>query len=148
MAKLNKQQIGRCGELLVQYLLLKQGIESAPLTTDFGIDLVAFRADNKNPVSIQVKTCTYQSDSDKWVEFWVANDCPAKHIALVDLERDKCWLFSFKEFTDIATKSGEGSRLWWWLPGYGSKRSKSKHKEENFTHFEMNNLIPKVFGLP
>ncbi len=36
----NTQQIGKCGELLVQYLLLKRGIESALLTTDYGIDLI------------------------------------------------------------------------------------------------------------
>ena len=42
MAKLATQQIGRCGELLVQYILLKHRIESAPLTTDVGIDLVAY----------------------------------------------------------------------------------------------------------
>ncbi len=41
MVKLAIQQIGKCGELLVQYMLLKHGVESAPLTTDPGIDLVA-----------------------------------------------------------------------------------------------------------
>lgn len=42
---LKPAQIGRCGELLVQYRLLKFGIESAPLTTDSGIDLVAYAPD-------------------------------------------------------------------------------------------------------
>jgi len=36
------QRIGRCGELLVHYKLLKLGIESAAMTTDAGVDLVAF----------------------------------------------------------------------------------------------------------
>lgn len=36
-----KSQIGRCGELLVQYHLLKLGIESAPMTTDSGVDRLA-----------------------------------------------------------------------------------------------------------
>jgi hypothetical protein len=34
--------IGAAGELLVQYKLLKQGIDSAAMTTDSGIDLVAY----------------------------------------------------------------------------------------------------------
>lgn len=34
-------QSGRCGELVVQYTLLTRGIESAPLSTDTGVDLVA-----------------------------------------------------------------------------------------------------------
>ena len=42
LGNLTTQQRGRCGELLVQYILLKHGIESAPLTTDTGIDLVAY----------------------------------------------------------------------------------------------------------
>lgn len=48
-------QIGKCGELLVQYQLLLRGIESAQLTTDSGIDLVAYSPKNEKPLTIQVK---------------------------------------------------------------------------------------------
>jgi hypothetical protein len=44
--KLTTAQIGRAGELLVQEQLLLHGIESAPLTTDMGFDLVAYSAQN------------------------------------------------------------------------------------------------------
>ena len=54
--KLTKAQIGRCGELLVQYALLSRGVESAPMSTDTGIDLVAFFPASKLPATIQVKT--------------------------------------------------------------------------------------------
>ena len=37
-------QIGSCGEILVQYRLLKYGIESSQMTTDTGVDLVAYAA--------------------------------------------------------------------------------------------------------
>ena len=40
--KLKTAQIGRCGELFVQYQLLLRGIESAPMSTDAGVDLVAY----------------------------------------------------------------------------------------------------------
>ena len=49
-------QIGKCGELLVQYQLLLREIESAPLTTDSGVDLVAYSPRNARPVTVQVKT--------------------------------------------------------------------------------------------
>ena len=39
---LSATQIGRCGDLLVQYELLLRGVESAPLSTDAGVDLVAY----------------------------------------------------------------------------------------------------------
>jgi hypothetical protein len=35
-------QIGASGVLLIQYRLLKQGIDSAPMTTDAGIDLAVY----------------------------------------------------------------------------------------------------------
>lgn len=50
--KLTTQQIGKCGELIVQYRLLSNGIESAPLTTDAGIDLVAFS--NKKNMAVTI----------------------------------------------------------------------------------------------
>jgi hypothetical protein len=34
--------IGAAGELLVQYKLLKYGVDSAAMTTDSGIDLIAY----------------------------------------------------------------------------------------------------------
>jgi hypothetical protein len=52
---LRKAQIGRCGELLVQYRLLKHGIESASMTTDAGIDLVAYAPRSREAVTVQVK---------------------------------------------------------------------------------------------
>jgi len=42
-SSLSTQQIGKLGELLTQLKLLQFEIESAHLTTDSGIDLVAYR---------------------------------------------------------------------------------------------------------
>lgn len=54
--KLGTQAIGAAGELLVQYQLLKQGIDSARLTTDSGIDLVMYVPGHRSAATIQVKT--------------------------------------------------------------------------------------------
>ncbi len=48
-AKLGTQALGAAGELLVQYQLLKHGIDSAHLTTDSGIDLVMYVPGDKMP---------------------------------------------------------------------------------------------------
>ncbi|MCK5073016.1 MAG: hypothetical protein KAQ98_06285, partial [Bacteriovoracaceae bacterium] len=50
------QHIGKAGELLVQYKLVKYGIDSAAMTTDSGIDLVAYSPKNMRAYTIQVKT--------------------------------------------------------------------------------------------
>ena len=47
--------IGTAGELLVQYKLLKYGIDSARLTVDAGIDLVMY-VPGHHAATIQVKT--------------------------------------------------------------------------------------------
>ena len=155
MVKLTTQQVGRCGELLVQYMLLKYGVESAPLTTDPGIDLVAFPnvkvspEERRKPLTIQVKTSTHRpelSDSadTKWIEWWVSDKCPADYVAAVDLERQMCWLFRTEEFRKRGYRSGEGYRLLWYVPGH--EYGKTEKKEENFKEYEMEAAIPKVFG--
>jgi hypothetical protein len=48
--------IGAAGELLVQYQLLKMGIDSARMTTDAGIDLVVYAPGDRSASTVQVKT--------------------------------------------------------------------------------------------
>lgn len=48
---LKTAQIGRCGELLVQCLLLLRGVESAPMSTDSGVDLVAYAPKLRGPMA-------------------------------------------------------------------------------------------------
>ncbi len=153
MIKLTTQQIGRCGELLVQYILLKHGVESAPLTTDPGIDLVAFpnvkasTEERRKPVTIQVKTCSPRSDptGSKWLEWWVSDKCLADYIAAVDFDHQKFWLLSKKEFEQRGARSGEGHRLWWYIAGH--EYGRTGKREEQFKEHEMDTAIPRVFGL-
>ena len=104
-------------------MLLRHGVDSAPLTTDPGIDLIAFREVKQKPVTIQVKTSTHRGEQGdpsgiKWLEWWVSIECPADYIATVDFEREKCWLFSTEEFRQKGGRSGEGHRLLWYIPGH------------------------------
>lgn len=147
MVKLVPRQVGRCGELLVQYMLLKYGVESAPLTTDAGIDLVAYSGIRGNPLTIQVKTSTHLGPAgDKWLLWQIPEDCPADYIAAVDLVRNRFWLFETEEFKLISRRAAKGElRLWWSLPEYESGRP--KRKEEQFKEYEMEAAIPKVFGI-
>ena len=135
MAQLTTQQIGKCGELLVQYRLLKRGVESAPMTTDTGIDLVAFpdvsavHEERPTPVTIQVKTTSHgdgDSVSDEGVVWTVPWPCPADYIALVDKQRDRLWLFSTLDFERESTKAGQGRRLGWNVELHG-KRNESDY---------------------
>ncbi len=152
MVKLYSQQVGKCGELLVQYRLLKYGIESVHLTTDRGIDLVAFDSVKQKPVTIQVKTSTHHiEEGEKWLAWLISEDCPAEYIAAVDLERDKFWFFRVDEFKRRSRRVGKGEesdyRLWWYVPGDTPEKAGENHRETSYSVFEMDEVIPKIFNL-
>src|ERR1035437_3894920 len=87
--KVTKSQIGRLGELLVQYELLRYGIESAALTTDAGVDLVAYSAIRGRSFTIQVKANLAPKPAvgkgAPAIDWRIGEDCPAALYALVDL---------------------------------------------------------------
>ncbi len=110
--KASSLRIGRCGELLVQYKLLKLGIESAPMTTDSGIDLVVFAPKAQRAVTIQVKA----NDAAKpgggkgklALDWWIADDCPSELAAFVDVSTDAAWLLTKAELANMAQQHSGG----------------------------------------
>ncbi len=117
--KVNTQRVGRAGELLVQFMLLREGIESSPLTTDAGIDLVAFSPRRRRAFTIQVKTNLRPKPAGgrgkPALDWWVRDDCPADFIACVDLSGTRVWLFRTSEFAHLAQQHSSGRRhLYMW----------------------------------
>jgi len=110
--EITKQQIGRCGELFVQYQLLIKGIESAPMTTDAGIDLVAYSPRKKRPTTIQVKTNLKTKPAGgkgkPSLGWWMPDDSPAELFALADLSLQRIWIFKFSEIKDLAQQHSSG----------------------------------------
>ncbi len=104
--KKTTQHIGRAGELLVQYKLIKYGIDSSAMTTDYGIDLVAYSPRTMKAYTIQVKThekATPSGGKGKLALGWeLREDSPAELVAITDLSIDSVWLFTHAEFVDLA----------------------------------------------
>ena len=113
MPNLSTAQIGRCGELLVQFELLKRGIESAPLTTDKGLDLVAYATGLEKPVTIQVKTNLKPKPGGGKgklaLDWWIPKSSPADLVALAELETKRVWIFTIQELCDLAQQQPEDS---------------------------------------
>lgn len=123
------QHIGAAGELLVQYRLLKLGIDSARMTTDSGIDLVVYSPRRAEAVTVQVKTQTVPSPSGgkgaMSVGFYFPDDLRAEFLALALLSTDQVWLFTRDEARELAQQhNAKGNRqLYWYMqqrPGRGA----------------------------
>ena len=108
---MSTQHIGAAGELLVQYQLLKMGIDSARMTTDAGVDLVVYAPGDRSASTVQVKTNMSAKPaggrgplSRGW---YFPDQCPAQLLAFVALDTDTAWLFTLKEAQELAQQHSE-----------------------------------------
>ena len=133
---MNTQHIGAAGELLVQYQLLKAGIDSARMTTDAGIHLVVYAPGNRTATTVQVKTNMTAKPaggrgplSRGW---YFPHHCPAQLLAFVALDTDTAWLFTLKEDQDLAQQDSErGNRqLYWHLKASPAGPKSPRHEAQ------------------
>ena len=144
---LTKAQIGKCGELLVQYQLLLHGIESAPMTTDTGIDLVAYSALRDDAVTIQVKSNEVAKPSggagSPALDWWLRDNSPAELVAPVDLESEAVWLFTHPEFAEAAQQHSSG-RFHFYMYLSDDVNTKKKALMSQFEAFRLENRVGQV----
>jgi hypothetical protein len=111
MKKLSTAQIGRAGELFVQFKLLSYGIVSADLRPDAGVDLVAYSPKNNDAYTLQVKSTLkpVPAGGTGTLELgWsIAENKLADIVAFVDLERERIWLFKGEEIPEVAQQFSE-----------------------------------------
>ena len=118
-AILKTQHIGPAGELLVQYQLLKYGIDSARLTTDSGVDLVMYVPGTKAAATIQVKSVlepkSQQPAGKPIFGLHFPDSCQAQWLAGVDLSRDRVWLIRTERAREMAQQHRpNGVRALYW----------------------------------
>lgn len=148
---LRKQQIGKAGELLVQYRLLLVGIESSQMTTDAGIDLVAYIPKKHDAVTIQVKTNLKAKPAggsgSPALDWWVPCDTPAQFVAFVDLSMQRVWLLRKAELAKIAQQKSSGR---WHLYIYANtpKRAKAWATLDEMERYLLESRMESLFGLP
>lgn len=117
---MTSQHIGAAGELLVQYKLLKLGIDSARMATDAGIDLVVYSPAHTEAITVQVKAVERATPAGGGkgklaIGWYFPHGCPAQMLATVSLEGDKVWLFTIDEARDLAQQhSYRGVRRLYW----------------------------------
>ena len=146
-------QIGKCGELLVQFRLLMCGIESAQLTTDSGIDLVAYSPANAKPITIQVKTNLKPKASGgkgkESLDWWIPEDSPAHYVAFVDLKSQLIWLLSHAQVQKLSQQNSKGRNHFFMYvdPTVNPKKADRLIHSYEFEGYLLENQIHKIFGL-
>lgn len=150
---LSKAQIGKCGELLVQYQLLLRGIESAPMSTDTGIDLVTYSSKLPHPITVQVKTNLQPKPGGGKgklaLDWWIPSDSPAQYVALVDLSSQGIWFMSLAELRAHAQQQPAG-RFHVYMYTDTSFRprlsDRFSHLHE-FEHFKLANRVSEIYQI-
>ena len=149
---LTTAQIGKCGELLVQYRLLLLGVESAPMSTDTGIDLVAYAATTAQPLTIQIKTNLRSKPGGGKgklaLDWWVPEATPAHLVALVDLSTEKVWLMTAAELEQNAQQKSNGRfHIYMYTdPSARPKKSNVPVHVREFERFLLVNVAEQYFG--
>jgi hypothetical protein len=147
--RLTTQQIGRLGELLVQYELLRHGIDSAPMTTDAGIDLVAYSPDKKCSFTIQVKTNLAPKLSggkgSAAIDWWVSEDCPAEWFAFADISTRRVWMLTRQELISAAQQRSNG-RLHFYMYTDSGTRAYQHNGDSRFSEFLFENRPSALFN--
>lgn len=147
---MSTQHIGAAGELLVQYRLLKLGIDSARLTTDSGIDLVVYSPGDRSATTVQVKTNFAPRPaggrgplSRAW---YFPEDCPAQLIAFVALDADRVWLIPIDAARQLAQQhSAKGMRqLYWRIESSPGPVDRLRH-EAQMSHYLLEVQAPGLF---
>jgi hypothetical protein len=148
--ELTTAQIGASGVLLIQYRLLKRGIDSAPMTTDDGIDLVVYAPGSKEAMTVQVKTCLRPKPAGgkghPTLDWWLRSDSPAQLVGLVDLEADAVWLFRHEEFEQKAQQKPEG-RLHFYFYTDDAYAARDGCHLRDFDLFRLESRTADILGL-
>ena len=150
---LSTAQIGRCGELLVQYHLLLLGIESAPMSTDTGVDLVAYSPTRESAHTIQVKTNLKSKpgggSGKAALDWWIPDVSPAEFVALVDLSSGLIWLLTHAEVLQHAQQRSSG-RLHLYMhtdPTAKPRKTERFSHQWQFEQFLLSNHAHRTFGI-
>ena len=147
---LSTQQIGKLGELLVQYRLLEFAVESAHLTTDAGIDLVAYSSQASGAKTIQVKANLKPKPGGgkgrAALDWWVPVTSPADLFALVDISTKNVWLFTMAELAAHAQQESKGRfHLYMYTDENVKTRKSQPTLLSNFSPFLLEHRVAQLF---
>jgi hypothetical protein len=129
---------------------LRYGIDSAPLTTDAGIDLVAYSPNNARSFTIQVKAnLAPKPGGGKGafaVDWWVSEDCPAQLFAFADISTRRVWILTKRQLASAAQQKSSG-RLHFYMrtDSDSGLLGFERHGDAKFSRLLLENRVAKLF---
>ena len=104
--QMTRAHLGAWGELLVQQQLLTFGIDSARMTTDSGIDLLAYDAVSKKAFSVQVKTRSPRSGGARYSWGVYETKCDAADLFAFSIKNrpDDVWYMTPQDLERFSTR--------------------------------------------
>lgn len=122
------------------------------MSTDSGIDLVAYAPSCKYPVTIQVKTNLKPKPGGgkgrAAVDWWLPENSPAGLVAFVNLESQAVWVMSHAEVQKYAQQHSNGKYHLYMYTDPTASPKKGNHQVHayEFEAFRLENRACKLFG--
>ncbi len=135
----------------MQYQLLLHGIESSQLTTDTGIDLVAYSPRKEKAITIQVKTVQRaKRNAGKGplvIDWWPPHESPPELFAFVHLETNRVWLVRTTELEKVAQQKPKDRYHFVMTtePHAPERRDGKPWHDYDFVKLLLENRVNKVF---
>lgn len=123
------------------------------MSTDVGIDLVAYSPMTARPRTVQVKTNLKPKPGGgkgkSALDWWVPQDSPAEIIALVDLSEQRLWTFELAELARLAQQNSSGRHhLYMYTdPTARRKRAETLTQAYEFQRYLLENRVHELFGI-
>jgi hypothetical protein len=114
------------------------------MTTDSGIDLVAYSPDKKSSFTIQVKTNLAPKPGGgkgaAAIDWWVSEDCPAEWIAFADVSTRRVWMLTRQELASAAQQRSNGRlHLYMYTDPDSGARAYQRHGDVHFSGYLFQN---------
>ncbi|KAF0190564.1 MAG: hypothetical protein FD165_2599 [Gammaproteobacteria bacterium] len=122
------------------------------MSTDIGIDLVAYAPSRTHPATIQVKTNLKPKPGGgkgkAAIDWWLPESSPAELVAFVNLEAQAVWVMSNAEVQKYAQQHSSGRHHFYMYtdPAVLPKKSDRPVHAYEFEAFRLENRASKLFG--
>ncbi|MEG5251323.1 hypothetical protein QUB67_34955 [Microcoleus sp. ARI1-A1] len=123
------------------------------MSTDSGIDLVAYSPAQQLAHTIQVKANLKPKPGggagSLALDWWIPEDCPAEWVALVDLSSQGVWLFTLDEILKHAQQRPKGrAHLYMYTdPSARPRKFDRPAHQWAFEQFRLENRVHAAFGI-